>query len=164
MTSSGVRLRPEPIDRWLAAGTGLVLVAVLVAIWRGSAQWSATPLLLRAHLLAVVAALVLTPAILLRRRGDRKHRLLGYGWVVAMALTAGFSLFVQMIHPGRFSAIHLLSLFVLVQLPRLVGAARRGDIVRHRAIIRGIVIGALLIAGAFTCPFHRLLGTWLLGG
>ncbi|MFV4725690.1 hypothetical protein ACNJUL_21340, partial [Mycobacterium tuberculosis] len=65
--------------------------------------------------------------------------------------------------PGSFSPIHLLSLYVLIALPRLVLAARRGQIARHRATVRGIVSGGLLIAGAFTFGFHRLLGTWLLG-
>ena len=46
---------------------------------------------------------------------------------------------------------------------RQIGAARRHDIARHRKIVRGMVTGALLIAGFFTFPFHRLLGQWLLG-
>jgi len=29
--------------------------------------------------------------------------------------------------------------------------------------VRGLIIGALLIAGFFTFPFHRLLGHWLFG-
>ena len=28
-------------------------------------------------------------------------------------------------------------------------------------MVRGLVIGALLIAGFFTFPFNRLLGSWL---
>lgn len=157
-------VRPERGDRWLVAGTGLMLLAVVTAIGRGWDHWAETPLPIRAHLVAVVVALALTPAILSRHRGDRLHRLLGYSWVAAMALAAAFSLFVRTIMPGSFSPIHLLSLFVLVQLPRLVLAARRGETARHRAMVRGIVIGALLIAGTFTFPFHRLLGTWLIAG
>lgn len=157
-------LAVAPLDRWLAAGAGLMLLAVGAAIARGAEQWPAIPLLIRCHLVATVAALALTPAILLGRKGDARHRALGYGWVAAMALAAGSSLGIRAFVPGSFSPIHLLSLYVLVGLPRLVLAARRGQIVRHRAMIRGIVSGGLLVAGAFTFPFHRLLGTWLLGG
>lgn len=152
-----------PLDRWLAAGAGLMLLAVAAAIARGAGHWPAIPPLIRCHLLATVAALALTPAILLGRKGDRRHRLLGYGWVMAMALAAGSSLGIRTLVPGSFSPIHLLSLYVLIALPRLVLAARRGQIARHRATVRGIVSGGLLIAGAFTFGFHRLLGTWLLG-
>lgn len=163
MHRSGVALRPQPIDRWLALAAMLMLAAVGAALWRGAAHWAATPLLIRGHVLAVVVALALTPAILLRRRGDPWHRVLGYAWVLAMALAAALSLGVRTLVPGAFSPIHLLSLYVLISLPLLVRAARRGAIARHRAMIRGMTIGALLIAGAFTFPFHRLLGTWLFG-
>lgn len=157
-------LYPAPIDRWLAAGTALVLLAVGAAVARGAGHRGSVPLLIRGHLLAVSAALALTPAILLRRRGDRLHRVLGYGWTVAMAFTALSSLFVRTIMPGHFSLIHLLSLYVLASLPLVVRAARQGRIAQHRTMIRGMVSGALVIAGAFTFSAHRLLGTWLFGG
>ena len=157
-------LHPAPIDRWLAAGTGLMLLVVGAAALRGAGQWGAAPLLIRCHLLAVIVALALTPAILLRRRGDQLHRVMGYGWIAAMALTALSSLFVQTIAPGHFSPIHVLSIYVLVSLPLIVRAARQGRIARHRAMIRGMVTGALVIAGLFTFTSNRLLGSWLFGG
>jgi uncharacterized membrane protein len=56
-----------------------------------------------------------------------------------------------------------LSLFVLVMVPRLILQARAHNVAGHRSTVRGLVIGALLIAGFFTFPFNRLLGQWLLG-
>lgn len=150
-------------ERGLAAGALLLLVAVLIAVARGRAQWPLVPAVVWLHLIPVTIALALTPVILLRRRGDRLHRRIGWVWAVAMAVAALSSFAVQAITPGRFSLIHLLSVYVLIQLPRLIGAARRHDIARHRKIVRGMVTGALLIAGFFTFPFHRLLGQWLLG-
>jgi uncharacterized membrane protein len=64
---------------------------------------------------------------------------------------------------GRFSVIHLLSLFTLFQVPLIWWTARHHQIVRHRRAVRGMVTGALLIAGFFTFPFDRLLGHWLFG-
>jgi uncharacterized membrane protein len=65
--------------------------------------------------------------------------------------------------PGHFSPIHILSVLVIVLVPMLIRAARRHDVARHRRTVRGIVIGALLVAGFFTFPFDRLLGHWLFG-
>ena len=40
-------------------------------------------------------------------------------------------------------------------------SARNHRLDRHRAMVRGMVTGALVIAGFFTFPFGRLLGHWL---
>ena len=67
------------------------------------------------------------------------------------------------INDGGFSFIHLISLWVLIQVPLIVVTARTHRVVRHRRAVRGMAIGALLVAGFFTFPFHRLLGHWLFG-
>ena len=54
-------------------------------------------------------------------------------------------------------------MWTLLQVPVIVLAARRHDVARHRSAVRGMVLGALLIAGFFTFPFNRLLGQWLFG-
>ncbi len=64
---------------------------------------------------------------------------------------------------GSLSVIHILSAWTLIQVPLIVWAARSHNIARHRAAVRGMVTGALLIAGIFTFPFGRLLGHWLFG-
>lgn len=156
--------RPDRTERLLGWAALAMLTAVAMAILRGRGHWGEIPAVVWLHLVTVIAALALTPVMLWRRRGDARHRLLGYVWVGAMALTAIDSLFVHMINRGGFSVIHLLSLFTLVMVPRLVLAARAGDVPRHRSSVRGMVIGALLIAGFFTFPFGRLLGQWLSGG
>lgn len=157
-------LAADRYERALSLGAVILLGLALAAIVRGSGHWGGVPWPVWLHLGPVLVALMLTPPILLRRRGDRPHRWLGYGWVAAMILSALSSLAVQSINPGHFSPIHLLSIYVLIQVPRAVLAARRGDLVRHRRTVRGVVTGGLLIAGALTFPFHRLLGTWLMGG
>lgn len=163
----GERLLPN----WLLAAASVVLAAAaLAAIARGQAQWAQVPPLVWVHLATILVATGLTPVMLLRRKGDRRHRKLGYVWVGAMLLTAITSLFFNAridgqanlgVFTGDFSFIHLLSVFVLVQVPRIVTRARRHDRAGHEGMVRGMVIGALLIAGFFTFPFNRMLGHWL---
>ncbi|QMW24054.1 DUF2306 domain-containing protein [Sandaracinobacteroides saxicola] len=153
----------------LAGFSALLLALVLLAVARGQAQWGRLPPLVWVHLLTMLGALALTPAMLLRAKGTRGHRRLGWLWVALMLVTAGVSLFFKVgssgygVFSGDFSVIHALSLLVLVQVPRLVLAARRHDAAGHQRAVQALVIGALLLAGFFTLPFGRLLGTWLTG-
>lgn len=166
--ASPVRREPAPIgpdrvERLLGVLTIVLLGFVLAALARGAAHWDALPWTLWLHLATMITTLALTPAILWMRRGTRLHRRLGYAWVSALALTAIDSFALRFTNNGGFSLIHVLSVVVLVALPFLVLTARRHDHKRHRRIVRGLVIGALLTAGFFTFPFHRLLGGWLFG-
>jgi len=152
---------PDTFDRILAAAAFGLLVIVLAALLRGQAEWNRVPPVIWAHLVTILIGLALTPVMLLRRRGDRDHRVLGWVWAVALFGTAFISLFVKVLNPGHFSYIHLLSILTIVQVPMIVLYARRHDHKRHRRAVRGMVIGALLVAGLFTLPFGRLLGHWL---
>ncbi|HEY1124608.1 MAG TPA: hypothetical protein VGE65_03170 [Sphingobium sp.] len=152
---------PDLFDRILAVLSGAFLLVVLVALFKGQAEWGRVPPVIWAHLLTILVALVLTPVMLLRRRGDQRHRLLGWVWAASLFGTAFISLFVKTLNPGHFSYIHLLSILTIVQVPMIVLYARRHDHKRHRQAVRGMVIGALLVAGFFTLPFGRLIGHWL---
>ena len=154
---------PEAFDRILAVAATLLLAAVLVALGRGFGQWNLVPAVVWAHIATILVALVLTPFMLLRKRGDRPHRVLGWIWASALFLTAAISFGVREINDGGFSFIHLLSVLTVVQVPLIVVYARRHDWKRHRSAVRGMVTGALLVAGFFTFPFGRLMGRWLFG-
>ena len=156
-------LAPTALDRVLALAAAVLLAVVLVALARGFPQWGQVPGIVWLLLSTIIAALALTPVMLLRPRGDALHRQLGWVWAAAMFGTAFVSLFVRVIRPGHFSVIHLLSLWTMLMVPVIVLRARRHDWQRHRSAVRGMVTGALLIAGFFTFPFGRMLGTWLLG-
>ena len=156
-------LAPDRYEQILSVASGLMLVAVLVAIARGYSEWGTIPALVWLHLGTIVTALVLTPTMLLRRRGDALHRQLGWVWAVSMFATAALSFGIRGLASGGLSVIHILSAFTLVQVPRIIVSARRHHVARHRASVRAMVTGALLIAGFFTFPFHRLMGRWLFG-
>lgn len=152
---------PDTVERLLAAGSVVLLGCVAVALAKGRAEWGAVPWQVWPHLLTVATALALTPTMLLRPRGDRWHRRLGWLWAGSMVATALLSFDLRIVNDGRFSVIHLLSLWVLVHVPLVVWTARTHRVARHRRAVRGLVIGALLVAGFFTLPFGRLLGHWL---
>lgn len=156
-------LTVQRIDRVLALLAALLLLAVAGALARGMADWPRVPALIWLHIATITIALILTPLMLLRRRGDRPHRILGWIWVCALAGTALISFGIRTISPGNLSYIHILSAWTLIQLPIIVLSARRHDHARHRRAIHGMVIGALLIAGFFTFPFGRMMGSWLFG-
>ena len=151
------------MERFLGWAALVMLAAIIAAILRGRADWAKIPAPVWFHLATIGTALVLTPAILWRRRGDSRHRVLGYVWVGAMALTAIDSFTIRLTNRGGLSVIHILSVWTLIQVPLIVWWARQGNWARHRQAVRAMVIGALLIAGAFTLPFGRLLGRWLAG-
>lgn len=154
-------LRADRFERLLAAAATMLLMVVLVALAKGHAQWERVPAAVWVHLATILIALGLTPVMLLRRRGDPLHRTLGTIWVAAMIATALVSLTIHIINPGGFSVIHLLSVWTLIQVPRIWWTARNHRVAAHRSAVRGMVLGALLIAGFFTFPFGRLLGSWL---
>ncbi len=154
-------LVPDPLERLLGWGALLLLAVAAAAVLRGRNDWANVPWQVWPHLLTITIALALTPVNLWGRRGDRRHRAIGYVWVAALALTALLSFSLRLVNHGGFSMIHLLSVFTLIQLPIIVLSARSHNHRRHRRAVRGMVIGALLIAGFFTFPFGRLLGSWL---
>lgn len=167
--AAGVPWGERLVPNWLlSALSGVLAAAALLAVARGRPHWAQVPPLVWVHLVSILLATLLTPVMLLRRKGDGRHRKLGYVWVGAMLLTALTSLFFSTAAPrgwgvftGDFSFIHILSVVVLLQVPRIVIAARAHDRARHERGVRGIVIGALLIAGFFTFPLGRMLGNWL---
>lgn len=152
---------PDVFERVLAMGAVALLIAVAVALFKGRTQWGLIDLNIWAHLGTIIVALALTPVMLLRPRGDTLHRQIGWVWVAAMLLSALISFSVRKTNHGGFSIIHILSAWTLFQVPLIAWSARTHNVKRHRRAVRGMVLGALLIAGFFTFPFDRLLGHWL---
>jgi uncharacterized membrane protein len=154
---------PDSFEKILAIGAIIMLSAMLIAIAKGSAEWVKIPVRVWVHLFAMTVALSLTPIMMLRQRGDARHRLLGKIWVAAMFFAAVSSFWLRSLNDGGFSLIHALSVFVIIQAPLIYWSARTHNIKRHRRSVRGMVLGAVLVAGFFTFPFDRLLGHWLFG-
>jgi uncharacterized membrane protein len=157
-------------NRNLAWATAALLAVMLAAMARGAAEFPRLPALVQVHLLAMVVIMALTVPMLLQPKGTARHRLFGRCWAGLMFGNALLTLFFNAgssasggVFAGDFSPIHAISLFVLVMVPVAVLRARRHDVRGHEGSIRGLVIGSLLVAGFFTLPFGRVMGTWLLG-
>jgi uncharacterized membrane protein len=118
------------------------------------------------HLVTAVGALLLGLFMLLRRKGTRSHRLLGWTWVALMAGTALASAFIRddrLPNLYGYTPIHLFTLTVAVMLPLGIWHVKRGRIDGHRRTMRGLYIGACVIAGLFTLLPGRFLGSLLWG-
>lgn len=105
------------------------------------------------HLVAAVCAIALGPVALYRRRRDVWHKITGYAWVTAMAVTAGSALWLHaQVLPiiAGFGPIHLLSIWVLYILYRGVQAARLGKIADHQSQMRGLYWTGLIVTGLLT--------------
>ena len=150
-------------DRALGVSAIVMLAIVLAALARGRSHRAEPPAAIWGHLGLLIPALALTPVMMIRPKGSDSHRVLGYIWVALMTAIAIESFFIPL-HGRSFSPIWLISAFVLIQVPRLIVQARRHEMVKHRRTVRGMVIGAFLVAGFFTLPFGRMLGLWLFHG
>ena len=114
------------------------------------------PLAIQLHVAGAVPALILTPLVLFRQRRDRLHRLMGYGWSLAMLVTALTSFAITEFGVvGPFSPIHLLSVVTLAGLFTGVRAAIRGDVRGHRAAMTRLS-WALVLVGMFTLTPGRI--------
>ena len=110
------------------------------------------------HLGAVILSLLATLAIAIMKTGTRKHKFAGRVFVIMMAVTSISSFWINEIDMiAGFSMIHLLSIFVLINLFLGVRAARNKQIARHRRHMRGTAIYGIGIAGAFTFLPDRLM-------
>jgi uncharacterized membrane protein len=116
------------------------------------------------HAAAAVFAFALGVVQLIMPKGGMRHRFVGYIWLVSMVVVAISSFFIHTIQLiGPFSLIHLLSVFTLIQVPRAVLAARRGNIKLHRSAMLQLFWLALVGAGLFTLLPDRLMGQVVFG-
>ncbi|QCI68727.1 DUF2306 domain-containing protein [Phreatobacter stygius] len=122
----------------------------------------AAPVMIQIHAIAALALIPLTLAQFMRRKGGSAHRVLGWSWVVLMAIVAISSFWIHSIRLiGPFSPIHILSLITLFGLFGAIIARRRGDIARHRRIMM-MVTGGWVAAGLFAFLPGRVMAmmTW----
>jgi len=117
------------------------------------------------HALAALAAAVLGGVQLLRPKGGRGHRWIGWAFAALMTWTALSGLFISTLQVwGPFSPIHLLIPATLVALAYAVRAARRGNVEGHRRAMLSLYLLALVLTGAFTLLPGRIMNAVLFGG
>ena len=116
------------------------------------------------HALAALLALALGALQLVRPKGGTAHRALGWLWVGLMAYVAGSSLWISEIQLwGRYSPIHLLSVWTLGSLVFAVAMVRLGNINAHRRTMQSLFFLALVVTGLFTLMPGRVMHTIIVG-
>jgi len=134
-------------------------VAALAANGRG--DWHTPAFAVPLHLATVLPALPLGLWVLLARKGDARHRLLGKVWAALMLVTALVTLLIRDLS-GGLNPIHIFSVVTLVSIPLGIWHARNGRIAAHRRAMTGPYIG-LVVAGLFALAPGRMLGNLLFG-
>lgn len=149
---------------YLVVGAAILLLTfTLSAFSFGLAPTTHRPAMSAAliiHLGTVLPALPLGAYLLVRRKGDALHRLLGRLWAGLMVTTAISAFWLQ--ESGRLSLIHIFSVITLISVPLAIFWIKRGDVARHRRAMTNTYIG-LVVAGLFAFAPGRLLGVWLFG-
>ncbi len=122
-------------------------------------------LAVRLHVATVVPAFALgTWLLFLSRKGTARHRLIGKIYLGLMAVTALAALFIQSFSdlsvaagPFRLGLIHL---FVPITAHGVYGAfatIRAGDVRGHKAAMRGLYFGGLIVAGSLAFAPGRIM-------
>ena len=164
----GIAFRQVPGWRWQLAIALPAYLVVTYLILRAypdlevQFRFSFAPFLdaspvVQIHVAAALAALGVGSLLMLGRKGVKYHKVMGWLWVGAMAVTAVSSFFLVGLMGDSFSPIHALSAWVLIVLPRGYQAARGKDIRRHSSRMGGMFVGAILIAGLFAFLPGRLM-------
>lgn len=113
------------------------------------------------HLATVVPCIFLGAYLLLFRKGDALHKVLGKIYMSLMMFTAIASLLLPaLVGPqflGHFGWIHLFSFLTLYSIPTALIAVRKGQIRRHKIKMIMLYVGAIMIAGGFTLSPGRYL-------
>jgi uncharacterized membrane protein len=123
------------------------------------------PLAVRLHVATVVPAFVLgTWLLFVSRKGTARHRLAGKIYLGLMGVTALAALFIRSFSdvsvaagPFRLGLIHL---FVPLTAHGIYGAfatIRGGDVRGHKAAMRGLYFGAMIVAGLLAFAPGRIM-------
>jgi len=119
------------------------------------------------HLATVAPAAMLGTYLMFWAKGTAAHRLLGKIYMTLMLITALASLFIPAaVGPQffeHFGWIHLLSVLVLVSVPRAYYAAKSHNVTSHKFAMVGVYAGGILVAGLFTLAPGRYIHQLIFG-
>jgi uncharacterized membrane protein len=123
------------------------------------------PLAVRLHVLTVIPAFALgTWLLFFSTKGTSRHRLVGKVYLSLMAVTALAAVFIRSfsnasldLGPFRLGLLHL---FVPLTAHGVYGALatiRAGNVPGHRAAMRGLYFGGLIVAGLLAFAPGRVM-------
>jgi uncharacterized membrane protein len=97
------------------------------------------------HLYAALAAIVLGAVLMTVRKGKTFHRRAGWTWAALVFTVAGSSIFITQLNNGHWSLLHLFTGWTFLILPLALIAARRHSVARHRRAMMGLFYGGFAI-------------------
>ena len=116
------------------------------------------------HALAAIVAILLGAIQLLSPKGTMIHKALGYVWVLLMLAVSVSSLFIHEINMwGKYSPIHILSLWTIFCLLLAIYFVRIGNIKRHKQTMTVLYLLALILTGLFTLLPGRVMHVVIFG-
>jgi len=116
------------------------------------------------HALAAIVAILLGAIQLLSRKGTLIHKALGWVWVLLMLVVSVSSLFIHEINMwGKYSPIHILSLWTIFCLLLAIYFVRIGNIKRHKQTMTVLYLLALILTGFFTLLPGRVMHVVIFG-
>jgi len=116
------------------------------------------------HALAAIVAILLGAIQLLSRKGTLIHKALGWVWVLLMLAVSVSSLFIHEINMwGKYSPIHILSLWTIFCLLLAIYFVRIGNIKRHKQTMTVLYLLALILTGLFTLLPGRVMHVVIFG-
>tara|TARA_A100001037_G_C15012909_1_gene572589 strand:- start:128 stop:496 length:369 start_codon:yes stop_codon:yes gene_type:complete len=101
------------------------------------------------HILMAILAVFLGLRNIISKKGNYTHKVVGWIWVIAMTYVSISSFWIKSLNEGKYSLIHLLSIWVLICLVLGIYFIRKKKRKLHYAFMIGNYIG-LVIAGVFT--------------
>jgi uncharacterized membrane protein len=123
------------------------------------------PFAIQVHFLTVVPAFFLgTWQLFASRKGSPSHRLIGKIYLTLMSITAVVAFFIPSFSsfsvgsgPIRLGLIHLFIPLTINGVWQTRKALRTGNIAAHKASMRGLYFGGLIIAGLLTFLPGRIM-------
>lgn len=116
------------------------------------------------HAIAAIVAIIIGAVQLCIKKGGFIHKILGHLWIGLMLLVSFSSFFIHKIELwGRYSPIHLLSLWTIFSVGLAIYYARNGNIKRHKQVMTALYGFALILTGVFTLLPGRVMHQVIFG-
>ena len=108
------------------------------------------------HIIFALFAVGFGTRNLIAKKGDNKHKVIGWIWVLLMFYVAISSYWIKELNDGNYSWIHILSAWTLISLLLAIYFIRMKKVFLHKIFMAGNFIG-LIFAGIFTLLPGRYL-------
>ena len=116
------------------------------------------------HAIIAILAIIIGGIQLTLKKGTSLHKFMGRIWVILMLIVSFTSFFIHELNLwGKYSPIHLLSIWVIICVVLGIYFARIGNIKRHKIFMVYTYWLALVLTGFFTFYPGRVMNLIFLG-